>query len=260
MPNRRAAVGWCLPLLLQCAEYLEAHRSFQFLAAEPHPMPQGGTRVPFTPSSLRQLRPEAPQQDAFRRASRPPPSSPKPCDCGIFPSASIRFTSRVRTSRSPLLSCARSPTATTLPVWQLRPARTSWKSSTGQSGCGQDAMRRAGRWRAPLTWRNSGAGPTAHRPLRRGYARCWKTYWCWIHRRSSCVATAAVRHRARRRRRGHDQAVVRRTGRVPKPPAPAYEQVIHGQPWKLLTNHELLYLPRNPGRTRRTASARSSRS
>jgi HK97 family phage portal protein len=36
------------------------------------------------------------------------------------------------------------------------------------------------------------------------------------------------------------------TGRRPKPPAPAYEQVIHGQPWKLLTTNELLYMPRNP--------------
>ena len=36
------------------------------------------------------------------------------------------------------------------------------------------------------------------------------------------------------------------TGRRPKPPAPAFEQVIHGRPWKLLTSDELLYLPRNP--------------
>jgi HK97 family phage portal protein len=36
------------------------------------------------------------------------------------------------------------------------------------------------------------------------------------------------------------------TGRRPKPPAPAYEQVIHGRPWKLLSADELLYLPRNP--------------
>lgn len=36
------------------------------------------------------------------------------------------------------------------------------------------------------------------------------------------------------------------TGRRPKPPAPAFEQVIHGRPWKLLTGDELLYLPRNP--------------
>ena len=35
------------------------------------------------------------------------------------------------------------------------------------------------------------------------------------------------------------------TGRRPKPPAPAFEQVIHGRPWKLLTSDELLYLPRN---------------
>ena len=36
------------------------------------------------------------------------------------------------------------------------------------------------------------------------------------------------------------------TGRRPKPPAPAFEQVIRGRPWKLLTSDELLYLPRNP--------------
>ena len=35
------------------------------------------------------------------------------------------------------------------------------------------------------------------------------------------------------------------TGRRPLPPAPAFEQVIHGRPWKLLTGDELLYLPRN---------------
>jgi HK97 family phage portal protein len=36
------------------------------------------------------------------------------------------------------------------------------------------------------------------------------------------------------------------TGRRPSPPAPAYEQVIHGRPWRLLTRDELIYLPRNP--------------
>jgi HK97 family phage portal protein len=35
------------------------------------------------------------------------------------------------------------------------------------------------------------------------------------------------------------------TGRRPQPPAPAYEQVIHGRPWRLLTADELLYQPRN---------------
>jgi len=35
------------------------------------------------------------------------------------------------------------------------------------------------------------------------------------------------------------------TGRRPKPPAPAYQQVIHGRPWRLLTADELLYAPRN---------------
>jgi hypothetical protein len=36
------------------------------------------------------------------------------------------------------------------------------------------------------------------------------------------------------------------TGRRPLPPAPAFEQVIHGRPWKLLTSDQLLYAPRNP--------------
>ena len=36
------------------------------------------------------------------------------------------------------------------------------------------------------------------------------------------------------------------TGRRPQPPAPAYEQIIHGKPWRLLTRDELLYVPRNP--------------
>jgi HK97 family phage portal protein len=35
------------------------------------------------------------------------------------------------------------------------------------------------------------------------------------------------------------------TGRRPQPPAPAYEQIIHGRPWRLLTSNDLLYLPRN---------------
>jgi hypothetical protein len=42
------------------------------------------------------------------------------------------------------------------------------------------------------------------------------------------------------------KVLVDETGRRPRPPAPAYEQVIHGRPWKLLTADELLYLPRNP--------------
>jgi HK97 family phage portal protein len=35
------------------------------------------------------------------------------------------------------------------------------------------------------------------------------------------------------------------TGRRPRPPAPAYEQIIHGRPWRLLTSDELIYTPRN---------------
>jgi HK97 family phage portal protein len=36
------------------------------------------------------------------------------------------------------------------------------------------------------------------------------------------------------------------TGRRPQPPAPAYEQVIHGRPWRLVSRDELIYMPRNP--------------
>jgi HK97 family phage portal protein len=42
------------------------------------------------------------------------------------------------------------------------------------------------------------------------------------------------------------KVLVDETGRRPRPPAPAYEQVIKGRPWKLLTSDELLYWPRNP--------------
>jgi HK97 family phage portal protein len=45
---------------------------------------------------------------------------------------------------------------------------------------------------------------------------------------------------------GSIKVLVDETGRRPRPPAPAYQQVIHGRPWKLLTSDELLYLPRNP--------------
>lgn len=35
------------------------------------------------------------------------------------------------------------------------------------------------------------------------------------------------------------------TGRTPKPPSPAYQQVIKGRPWALLTTDDLIYAPRN---------------
>jgi HK97 family phage portal protein len=41
------------------------------------------------------------------------------------------------------------------------------------------------------------------------------------------------------------KVLIDETGRRPRPPAPAYEQVIHGRPWRLLSSDELLYLPRN---------------
>jgi HK97 family phage portal protein len=42
------------------------------------------------------------------------------------------------------------------------------------------------------------------------------------------------------------KVLIDETGRRPQPPAPAFEQVIHGRPWRLLTGDELIYLPRNP--------------
>lgn len=39
--------------------------------------------------------------------------------------------------------------------------------------------------------------------------------------------------------------LVDQTGRRPKPPLPAYEQVMYGKPWNLLTTRDLLYIPRN---------------
>jgi hypothetical protein len=42
------------------------------------------------------------------------------------------------------------------------------------------------------------------------------------------------------------KVLVDETGRRPRSPAPAYEQVIKGRPWKLLTSDDLLYWPRNP--------------
>lgn len=35
------------------------------------------------------------------------------------------------------------------------------------------------------------------------------------------------------------------TGRRPKPPTPAFEQIIHGRPWRLLSADDFIYLPRN---------------
>jgi HK97 family phage portal protein len=42
------------------------------------------------------------------------------------------------------------------------------------------------------------------------------------------------------------KVLIDNTGRRPAPPAPAYEQIIHGRPWRLLTSDELIYVPRNP--------------
>ncbi len=41
------------------------------------------------------------------------------------------------------------------------------------------------------------------------------------------------------------KVLIDETGRWPRPPAPAYLQVIHGRPWRLLTTDNLIYAPRN---------------
>jgi HK97 family phage portal protein len=41
------------------------------------------------------------------------------------------------------------------------------------------------------------------------------------------------------------KVLIDHTGRRPVAPAPAWEQVIHGRPWRLLTTEEFIYAPRN---------------
>jgi hypothetical protein len=41
------------------------------------------------------------------------------------------------------------------------------------------------------------------------------------------------------------KVLIDHTGRRPTPPAPAFEQIIHGRPWRLMTSDELIYSPRN---------------
>ena len=51
--------------------------------------------------------------------------------------------------------------------------------------------------------------------------------------------------RERERLEEENRRLLDETGRRPVPPAPSYEQVIHGRPWRLLSDAELIYLPRN---------------
>jgi len=93
----------------------------------------------------------------------------------------------------------------------------------------------------------SGTAPTASGP-----------FATWLRETARGPAGARCAALELRRNRGGDiigldvvdgatiKLLVDDTGRRPKPPAPAFEQVIHGRPWKLLTADELLYLPRNP--------------
>jgi Phage portal protein len=145
-----------------------------------------------------------------------------------------------------LPSCARSPTAMILPVWQSRRARINWRNSTGRSSRGWRIVRSERRGRAARVaefWRRpDGVSPFA----------------TWLRALLEDVLVLDAPVVELRRNRGGaiigldvvDGATIKllfdATGRAPKPPAPAYEQVIHGQPWKLLTSDELLYLPRNP--------------
>ena len=137
---------------------------------------------------------------------------------------------------------------TTSRAWLSRPARTSSRSSTGRSGRAatrlSDRGRRAAR-AAQLAefWRR----PDGERP-----------FATWLRELlEDLLVIDAPALELRRNRGGEligldvvDGATIKvlfdETGRRPRPPAPAFEQMIHGRPWKLLTGDELLYLPRNP--------------
>jgi hypothetical protein len=65
--------------------------------------------------------------------------------------------------------------------------------------------------------------------------------WCSMRRPSRYAATVVAISSG-----STIKVLLDDTGRRPQPSAPAYEQIIHGRPWRLLTSDELMYLPRNP--------------
>ena len=216
--------------------------------------PPGGTRTPLASYTWGQQGLEARFQNTFQPghgifSPGYPLAPPEPEQTRLwdFRSASTRSTRRAPTNRSRSPNCARWPTATTSRGSRSRPARTSSKSSTGRSKP-RDAKRaddtaKTRSARVAEFWRR----PDGERP-----------FATWLRELVEDLLVLDAPSLEIRRNRGGDvigldvvdgatlKLLFDDTGRRPRPPAPAFEQVIHGRPWKLLTSDELIYLPRNP--------------
>lgn len=209
-------------------------------------MPQGGTRVPFTPSSLRRLSPEAWQQDAFSPGEPTAPAFREALRLWDFP-VGVNTIYEPRSdepiSFAELRALAESHDITRLAIetrkdqlekldWTIKPRLTHRSNVEARARAAQIAVF----WRRP-----DGTSPFA----------------TWLRALLEDVLVLDAPAIELRRNRGGaiigldivDGATIKLlfdpTGRAPRPPAPAYEQIIQGQPWKLLTSKDLLYLPRN---------------
>ncbi|MGE3942510.1 MAG: phage portal protein [Alphaproteobacteria bacterium] len=202
--------------------------------------------MPFTASSLRQLFPEAQQGEAFSPGEPPVPARLEALRLWDFP-VGINTVYGPRTdepiSFAELRALADSHDITRLAIetrkdqlekldWTIKPRLT----------CHSDGEVRARAAQMAKFW---------HRPDGAS------TFATWLRALLEDMLVLDAPAIELRRNRGGviigldvvDGATIKllfdATGRAPKPPAPAYEQVIHGQPWKLLTSDGLLYLPRN---------------
>jgi HK97 family phage portal protein len=209
-------------------------------------MPQGGTRVPFTASSLRQLFREVQQRDAFSPGEPTAPAYPEALRLWDFPvgvNTIYEPRSDEPVSFAELRALADSHDITRLAIetrkdqlekldWTIKPRMTHRSDEHARAR----ASNVAEFWRRP-----DGVSPFA----------------TWLRTLLEDVLVLDAPAIELRRNRGGviigldivDGATIKllfdATGRAPKAPAPAYEQVIQGRPWKLLTGNELLYLPRN---------------
>ena len=210
-------------------------------------MPQGGTRAPFTPASLRRLLPQAPQGDAFSPGEPTIPAFREALRLWDFP-VGINTVYEPRTdepiSFTELRALADRHDITRLAIetrkdqlekldWTIKPRVTRRSDGEARARAAQVAE---------FCRRPDGATPFA----------------TWLRALLEDVLVLDAPAIELRRNRGGgiigldivDGATIKllfdATGRVPTPPAPAYEQIIQSRPWKLLTRDYLLYLPRNP--------------
>lgn len=210
-------------------------------------MPQSGIRLPFTASHLGRLSLEARQGQALSPGDPPVPAYTEALRLWDFP-VGINTVYEPRTdepvSFSELRALADRHDITRLAIetrkdqlekldWTIKPRMTRRSDSEARTCAAQ----------LTAFWcRPDGVSPFA----------------TWLRALVEDVLVLDAPAIELRRNRGGsvigldvvDGATIKRlfdaTGRTPRPPAPAYEQIIHGCPWKLLSNDELLYLPRNP--------------